>query len=68
MKVTHPGAAALRRPIRGTTDLETLLAYATDSGNLRLQISDLMEEQAAARPPAPAEKPSAGAEPEIVRL
>lgn len=67
MKVTHPGAAALRRPITGTTDLETPLAYATNSGHLRLQISDLMEEQAAARQAAPAEKSSAAAKAEVVR-
>jgi hypothetical protein len=55
----------------GIIDVETALAYATNPGNLRLVISDLMEEPnspAEAVAPAAQQKPAAGAEAEIVRF
>jgi twitching motility protein PilT len=54
----------------GIIDVDTALAYATNPGNLRLLISDLMEEPkpaGEAAGPAPEEK-KAGAEAEIVRF
>jgi twitching motility protein PilT len=50
----------------GVVDLETGLSYATNAGNLRLQMSDFIEEQQAAErgskpvapPPKPPEKPA----------
>jgi len=55
----------------GIIEVETALAYATNAGNLRLLVSDLMEEapqQAPGAAPPAEEKPTAGAEPEIVRF
>jgi len=54
----------------GIIEIETALAYATNAGNLRLQISDLLEEQASARPRTAVkkEKTNAGSEPEIMRF
>jgi twitching motility protein PilT len=55
----------------GVIEVETALAYATNAGNLRLLVSDLVEEappQAPGAAPPAEEKPAAGAEPEIVRF
>ncbi|HUJ41137.1 MAG TPA: PilT/PilU family type 4a pilus ATPase [Candidatus Acidoferrales bacterium] len=53
----------------GIIDVETALAYATNAGNLRLVISDLMEEPKPAGPAAPeAGEKKPGAEAEIVRF
>ncbi|HUI39164.1 MAG TPA: PilT/PilU family type 4a pilus ATPase [Candidatus Nitrosotalea sp.] len=55
----------------GIIEVETALAYASNPGNLRLLISDLMEEpKPAPEPatPAPEAKPTGSAEPEIVRF
>jgi twitching motility protein PilT len=54
----------------GVIDVDTALAYATNPGNLRLQISDLMEDNARRRPSPgrPAERSAAAAEPEILRF
>jgi len=54
----------------GIIEIETALAYASNAGNFRLQISDLMEEQASVRPRAEAEKEktNSGTEPEIMRF
>jgi len=49
----------------GTIDLDTGLAYATNPGNLRLELADLAEQSTEA--PASEEKPAGGAELEIVR-
>jgi twitching motility protein PilT len=49
----------------GTIDLDSGLAYATNAGNLRLELADLAEQSAEA--PAPEERPAGGAELEIVR-
>jgi twitching motility protein PilT len=46
--------AELERLIRaGTVDLEVGLSYSSNAGNLRLSLSDFIEEQAAARPAEP---------------
>ncbi len=51
----------------GTLDMETGLTYATNPGNLRLELADLAE-QKPAKPAAPREpRPASGAELEIVR-
>ena len=58
----------LEKLIRGgTIDLETGLAYATNPGNLRLELADLVEQPAEPAPPPPEEKPADSAELEIVR-
>ncbi len=60
--------AELEKLIRaGTIDLDTGLAYATNPGNLRLELADLAEPQAEAAAPARQEKPAKTAELEIVR-
>ncbi|HKN60296.1 MAG TPA: hypothetical protein VJW93_03915, partial [Candidatus Acidoferrales bacterium] len=54
-------------------DSETALSYATNPGNLRLQIADLLEEQSAVpsanvkiQPkPSPAEEPAIPTDPEL---
>jgi len=49
----------------GTIDIDTGLAYATNAGNLRLQLSDLLGESAAAAPKkAPAKQ--SNQDPELV--
>lgn len=61
----------LERMLReGIIEIETALAYATNPGNLRLEIADLIEEEATGRRSAKpaAEKPREGGEPEIVRF
>ncbi len=55
----------------GNIEVETALAYATNSGNLRLLVSDLLEEpKPVATAPAPEGEQTtpAGTEPEIVRF
>jgi len=48
----------------GIIDLETGLAYATNPGNLRLQLSDLCDAPAEAAPPPPSKQTTA--EPELI--
>ncbi|HVN10283.1 MAG TPA: PilT/PilU family type 4a pilus ATPase [Patescibacteria group bacterium] len=52
----------------GIIEVETALAYATNPGNLRLVISDLMEEQKPANAVAAGNEQKAGTEAEIVRF
>ena len=60
--------AELEKLIRaGTVDQDTGLAYATNPGNLRLELSDLAEPQAGAAAPARQDKTAETAELEIVR-
>jgi len=58
----------LEKMIRaGTIDLETGLGYASNHGNLALELADLVAQPPAAAAPAPRAKPAGGAEFEIVR-
>src|SRR5713226_341556 len=58
----------LEKMIRaGTIDLETGLGYASNHGNLALELADLVAQPPAAAAPAPRAKPAGGAELEIVR-
>src|SRR5438309_1736504 len=51
----------------GIIDLETCMAFATNPGNLRLELADVIEQKAEALAPAPVEKPAGESEVEIVR-
>jgi len=51
----------------GIIDLETCMAFATNPGNLRLELTDVIEQKAEALAPAPVEKPVGESEVEIVR-
>jgi len=51
----------------GTIDLETCLAFATNPGNLRLELADVIEQKAEDPAPASVEKPAGQSELEIVR-
>ena len=51
----------------GIIDLETCMAFATNPGNLRLELADVIEQKAEAVAPAPVEKPAGESEVEIVR-
>ena len=51
----------------GIIDLETCMAFATSPGNLRLELTDVIEQKAEALAPAPVEKPVGESEVEIVR-
>jgi len=58
----------LEKMIRaGTIDLETGLGYASNHGNLALELADLVAQPPAAAAPTPRAKPVGGAELEIVR-
>jgi twitching motility protein PilT len=58
----------LERMLRdGTIDVETTLAYASNAGNLRLQIADLLEEQASRKTPS-AKSAVVDENPDIVRF
>jgi len=43
------------------------MAFATNPGNLRLELADVIEQKAEAVAPAPVEKPAGESEVEIVR-
>ncbi len=51
----------------GTIDLETGLAFATNQGNLRLELADLVEQETVTPAPTAQEKPAGSAELESVR-
>ncbi len=51
----------------GIIDLETCMAFATNPGNLRLELADVIEQKAEDPAPAPVEKPAGESELEIVR-
>src|SRR5207253_403066 len=51
----------------GIIDLETCMAFATNPGNLRLELTDVIEQKAEAVTPSPLEKPAGESELEIVR-
>jgi len=51
----------------GIIDLETCLGFATNPGNLRLELADVIEQKAEAVAPALVEKPAGESELEIVR-
>ena len=51
----------LEKMIRaGTIDLETGLGYASNQGNLALELADLVAQPSAAAAPAPRAKPAGG--------